>query len=544
MTDPERVDLTPDAALKMQALEQPIIIESPIQGDSRKLSPPASPDAVPVAVSHIGRADPELHRNAPDAAEISDAPAELRAPLDRRALSLDALRGLFLVLMTLGFTVTTELLPAWMYHRQYPHSEAVFVNIAGLTWRDLAYGSFLFTMAAALPLTLSRRMQKGERDVGIFIAILRRGFMLVVFALLIAYSNPFFTGYTQEARLLSVIGFAIMAMIFTRRRSDWSEKKFRAMNLVGWVAALLFLGLSPFLYNKSVSLERFDGIIVGLAFAAVTGSIIWYLTRENLMARLGVLAVAVALYLGAKGSGWVADIWWAGSEPQSIFSLNKLVLLTVAIPGTIAGDLLLRWMKSSPESDGALVYWTNARIGGLAFVCVAMVPLAVIGLYNRWVVETAEILLAMIAGGFVLVWNPRTEGERLVNGLFIWSALWLMIGMILEPFEEGIHKVPDTLAYFFTVTGLAGMLLTAFAGVVDLMQRRRFVNALIDVGHNPLLCYVLFTVFLNSILQLVPVTRGLMESTPALSFTRSLLTTILVVLIVRWTSKKRIFWRT
>lgn len=519
--------------------EQPIFVESAIQGDLdrlEKLDSPVSetPDAAAAVAPHI---------NPGDRAKLSDAPPEVAAPRDRRALSLDGLRGFFLVLMTFGFTINSSSLPLWMYHRQAPNLEDTFVDIAGLTWRDLAYASFLFTMAAALPLTLSRRMEKGERDIEILIAILRRGFMLFLFALLVAHSNTFFTGYTDEARGLALVGFALMAMIFTRRRPDWSPRKYRVINLIGWVGALVFLALSPLAYGKGVSLERADDIIVGLAFASVTGSIIWYLTRENINARLAALAVAVAFYLGAKGDGWVGNFWWADNVP-SILQPSKFVLLTVVIPGTIAGDLLLRWMKTSDERHGTPVYWSNARIGGLAFVCAMLTPIVVVGLYNRWVIETTEIVLGFVIGGAVLAWNPRTEGEKVVQKLFAWSALWLLVGLVLEPFEGGIHKTPDTLSYYFTVMGLAGMLLVSFFGVVDLMRRRRIAATLIDVGHNPLLCYVLFSVFLTSLLELISPLRGVLEASPWQSILRSIIETALVVLIVRWMSRRKIFWRT
>jgi hypothetical protein len=519
---------------------QAIVIESPMQGDPDRFNDvPEEIAPITGLGADVGASIP--HRNPRDTSPVSDAPAEVAAPRDRRALSLDALRGLLLVSMTLGFTIAGDWYPGWMYHRQFPGGEK-FVDIAGLTWRDIAYAGFLFSMAAALPLTLSRRMAKGEKDVGILIAILRRGFMLLVFALLIGHSNTYFTGYTQTSRALAIAGFVILALVFTRRRSDWNPATFRIVNMTGWIAAIAFLLLSPALYGKGLDITRIDDIIVGLAFAAVVGSVVWYLTRDNLNWRLGFLALCIAGYLGAKGNGWVADWWWADTFP--FFHLGQLTLMAVVVPGTIAGDHLLRWMNSPHDPRGDLIYWSNARILGLAFVSTLIAPIIVIGLYNRWVPETTEVVLGLVVGGCVLVSGPKTEGEKLVRRIFMWSAVWLMTGLILEPFEGGIHKVPDTLSYFFTVTGVVGMLLVAFVGVVDLLQRRKWVNALIDVGHNPLLCYVLYTVLLNSIFEMIPPMRGLLMGSPGQAITRSILSTIIVVLIVRWTTRKRIFWRT
>ena len=518
---------------------KPIVIDSPIQGDRERFND--EPELGATTGMGEDKGANVAHSNVRDSSAVSPAPAEVAGPRDRRALSLDALRGLLLVSMIFGYTIMSPHLPAWMYHRQFPGGEN-FVDIAGITWRDIAYCGFLFTMSAALPLTLSRRMAKGEKDVGILMAILRRGFLLVVFALLVGHSNTYFTGYTQTARAIAIVGFVIMAMVYTRRRSDWNPAWFRVVNLVGWTAAFLFLLLSPALYVRGLDIKRVDDIIIGLAFASTVGSIVWYLTRENINARLGFLALCMAGYLGAKGDGWVAQWWWADNFP--FFHLGQLTLMAVVIPGTIAGDHLLRWMRSSNEKQSVMLYWSNARILGLAFVSAIMTPIAVVGLYNRWVPETTEIILGLIVGGGVLVWSPKTESEKLVRRVFVWSALWLMTGLILEPFEGGIHKVPDTLSYFFTVTGLVGMLLVTFIAVVELLQRRKWVNALVDVGHNPLLTYVLYTVFLNSILEMIPAARGVMQGSPGLSVIRSVISTLVVVLIVRWTSRKRIFWRT
>ncbi len=522
--------------------EQPIFVESVLQGDADRIDQTdtvvPTPERVPPDVRKDGAV---LHMNVSDSARISEAPPEVAAPNNRRALSLDALRGLLLLMMTVGFTVGVNMFPPWMYHRQYPGGE-VFADIAGLTWRDIAYAGFLFTMAAALPLTLSRRMAKGERDVEIFIAILRRGFMLLVFALIIGHSNTFFIGYTETSRTIAIAGFVILALLFTRRRSDWDPARYRVINLAGWALAALFLLFTPMLYGKGLDLARNDDIITGLAFAAVVGSFVWYLTRDNINVRLAVLALSVAGYLGAKGDGWVADWWYAETIP--FFTLSMLSLMTVVIPGTIAGDYLLRWMNSASEESGAWLYWTNARLLGLAFVSVIVTPVTVIGMYNRWVPETTEIVLGLLVGAAVMVWNPQTESEKLVRRIFTWSAFWLMLGLVLDPFENGIHKEPETLSYFFTITGLVGLLLVASVIVVDLLKKRRVVSTLIDVGHNPLLCYVLFTVLISSILELFPLTRGIFERSTTMAVIGIILGTAVVVLITRWASRRRIFWRT
>ena len=513
----------------------PIVVHADVHGDIAEWNP--SPP--PPAPLRFGSAPDEV---IPPGVGQSPAPPELAAGEAKRAFGLDALRGLFLVLMTFGFSIGTAHFPLWMFHRQFPFDTATPVDAAGISWRDLAYVSFLLTMAAALPLTLSRRIAKGEPEIGIIIAALKRWALLMVFAILVGHSNTFFLGYTQSARVLSIIGFVIMAMVFTRRRADWSEPGFRAINIAGWVMAIAFLALTPITYGSTFSFARNDDIIVGLAFASLVGALVWYFTRENLIARLAILGLVVAAYLGAKGDGWVAGWWWDAKYPW-LFSAQALGLLTIVIPGTIIGDIILKWMRAGTDSAAA-AGWGPVRTGGVALLCLAFTPVVTAGMYNRQVALTVAIVGAMLVAGAILTWSPVTSVERMMRSLFIWAATWLAIGLLVEPFEGGIKKIPDTLSYFFTVTGTTAMLLVAFTAVIDGLGRQRWVATLIDVGHNPLLAYVLLTILINPATDLIPPLRGLLLGSPVEELLRCVLEVLLVVFVVRYLSRKRIYWRT
>jgi hypothetical protein len=520
---------------------EPIVIHPELQGDGREFGEPV-----------FERRTQRRRQTDPDDSVIpsgrlaadgeSYSPPELSAGETKRAFSLDALRGLFLLSMTFGFTIANEHLPAWMYHRQFDPQDNV-INVFGISWRDLAYASFLFTMAAAIPLTLTRRMDHGEPELGIIFAALRRAFMLIVFALMVAHSNTFFLGYTDTGRVMALLGFGLMWLVFTRRRKDWSATRFSILNKIGWVATIAFLALSPLAYGKSFTFERIDDIIVGLAFAALTGSLIWYFTRTRIQLRLAILAAVVALYFGSRQGGWIQDFWYNSPFPYLV-APSMLSLLTVVIPGTIAGDLLLGWMRSGESREGGTRTWTSGRIGLLSAICIAITPIVTVGMYNRWVEATTLIVLALLGAGLALVRGARTPGEMLVRRLFLWGSLWLVFGLFLEPAEGGIRKVPETLSYFFTVTGTTSLLLVAMTAIVDVLDKRKYVRLLIDLGHNPLLCYVMFTAFLNSFLELIHPLQPVLQGSPGESVLRSIIVTVVTVLLVRYFTRRRIFWRT
>jgi predicted acyltransferase len=68
----------------------------------------------------------------------------------KRAKSLDALRGYAIMTMILSAAEAFKVLPAWMYHAQVPPPDHVFTpTIFGITWVDLIFPFFLFSVGAA-----------------------------------------------------------------------------------------------------------------------------------------------------------------------------------------------------------------------------------------------------------------------------------------------------------------------------------------------------------------------------------------------------------
>lgn len=510
----------------------PIVVHPPLHGDVDAVAQFESTRHAPVVVVR----EPD----SPVIPADETAPSPAAATPSRRAHGLDALRGLFLISMTLGFSLRGNDYPLWMYHRQMPPPDFAVTPVPGLGWRDLAYGAFLFTMAAALPLTLSRRIAKGETELGIIFASLKRYGLLLFFALLVGHSNTYFTGYTQTSRALALAGFVVMALVFTRRRSDWNEAAFGRIRVAGWALAIAFLAFSPVTYGKTFSFARIDDVIAGLAFAALAGSVTWYFTRENLPARLGVLAFAAALFLGSRDEGWLQQWWYTSPLPWAV-QPSRLGLLTIVIPGTIAGDAVLRWMRSTETTPQG---WGSGRMAALALLAFAFAPLIVIGTYTRQVHATTQLCIAMALAGVFLTLQPTSSIERALRSLFTWGAVWIMLGILTEPFQGGITKVPETLSYFLTVAGITTMLLVTLMVVVDALGRRRLAAPLIDVGHNPLLMYVVLSVAIISALEMIEPLREVLRGSPWQSFTRSVIETTLAVLIVRLASRRRIYWRT
>lgn len=520
-----------------------VIHPDTLDGDPYEQAPEAESDRLEPAADAAVAVAPVLEDNETSEGRDTLVPEPSMMATGRRALSLDALRGLFMLVITLGFTIREQVFAPWMYHRQNPPPDHGFQEIAGLAWRDLAFPVFLFTMAAALPIVFGRRAEKGEPGPAIVHAALKRGVLLFAFALMIGHSNAFYIGeYTPRAWILGLIGFAIMFLMFTRRPSSMPPERFALIQRFGWLAGIIFVAFSPLIYDSAFDPGRRDLIIAMIAFCSVTGALLWYFTRNRLDLRMVAMAVAVALTLGALEEGWVSTFWWNSPAPW-LFEPGWFVLWTVVIPGTIAGDALVRWMRAPTSDTSTPESWSGLRMGLIALIGILFTPVLVVGTYNRWVVETTQVVLVMSIVAIILSFRPTRPGETLVRSLVAWGALFLVLGMLLEPFQGGIKKVPGTLSYYFTMAGNSFMMLTSFAIVVDLFHRQKWVQALIDVGQNPMVAYIAYSVFLTSALGLIPGSWEWLAGSPAQLMLRSALVIVAVVLMVRFLTRRKLFWR-
>ena len=109
-----------------------------------------------------------------------------------RALGLDALRGFAILTMFLSGLIPFGVLPDWMYHAQVPPPQHIFnPNLPGITWVDLVFPFFLFSMGAAIPLALSRRLDQNPPVWKTLLGIFQRGFLLAFFAIYVQHLRPY-----------------------------------------------------------------------------------------------------------------------------------------------------------------------------------------------------------------------------------------------------------------------------------------------------------------------------------------------------------------
>jgi predicted acyltransferase len=441
-----------------------------------------------------------------------------------------------------------QALPAWMYHAQKPPPTHEFnPHLAGLTWPDLVFPIFLFTMGAVIPLTLQRRLDSGESRGKIILSVLHRGLLLVWFAIFLQHVRPdeIDPQLSLRARAIGLLGFGLMFAMFVRLPAAWPPRRQIALRIVGWLGAFTLLALVHYPDHAGFHPDRSDIIIVVLANMAVLGSIIWLYTRENPLARLALLGIYLAIRLASASPGWVQVVYDYTPYPWLARWYFWKYLFNV-IPGTLIGDAMLAWMRAAGAERDEVGRKIEARWGILAALAVGLTVTLLVGLQARALVPTTEIALAACGVAAWLTRNPQNATERLIRTVVLWGVYWLILGLILEPFEGGIKKDRSTLSYHFLTEGIALFLLGGLIVMISLYKQERRFSLLAEAGQNPLVAYCGMDNFILPLLALTGLMGPLAAITiaPWLGALRVALETILLAYLLRWLTRRRIFWRT
>jgi hypothetical protein len=278
----------------------------------------------------------------------------------------------------------------------------------------------------------------------------------------------------------------------------------------------------------------------------VFGSFAWLLTRTNILLRIGLLGILTAIRLSNMPlpiEGWVHQIWIWTPIPW-MYTLYYLQYLFIVIPGTIAGDMILRWLKEPATSDEK--HWSSARLFSILILMISFVLILLVGLKIRWLVETTLLTVTLCAFGWWLLRKPLNTTERLYKEMYLWAIFWLVLGLFFEPYEGGIKKDRATMSCYFVTSGLAIYTFIAFSIIVDVFKKKRWLQLLIDNGQNPMIAYASINNFITPVLAILSIDSVLtaMAVTPWLGFLKGLIVTLLMAVVVQFCTKRKIFWRT
>ncbi len=468
-----------------------------------------------------------------------------------RVDALDALRGIAILGMIFSGTIPFDgSLPGWMYHAQEPPPKYHFnPNLAGISWVDLVFPCFIFTLGAAISLALSNRLDKKQDLFEIIKGIFKRSVLLLSFAFITQHFRPLVINpepgkYTWS---LALLGYFLLFLMYVKLPKYCPKKLQYLVTIIGWSGGIFLLSRLKYLADSKYprfSLYRSDIILLLLADIVFFTSLIWLFTRKKPLIRLLILIPLSALIISFNDGGWNTQFLKNLPFPW-LFNFDYLKYLFIALPATVVGDWLVQWSKET--GDQRKTRWKSPVLAVLITLLISLVFVVLYGLYTRQFVLMIILLIFLGMAGFVLARNPGNSTEILINQLYGWGIYCLGIGLAFEPLQGGIKKDSPTFSYFFVSMSLAIFLLMVFMIMINLLKTDSLLSILINNGQNPMLAYVSFGNLLWPILSLNHWEEAIAQwihGNALLGITKGIIYTLIVALWTSLCTRLRLFWKT
>jgi predicted acyltransferase len=463
-----------------------------------------------------------------------------------RNQSLDALRGFAILAMVLASSIAFGILPGWMYHAQEPPPGHLFnPGLPGITWVDLVFPFFLFSMGAAFPLAFHKRIQSGEPTWKLIFHITQRYILLVIFAIftLHARAGVISAAPGTEEQFLSIACFILLFFMYYKWEKEKSSRMIWGIKSLSFLMAITFLFVMPFADGKGVQLHHSDIIIIVLANMAFFGSLIWLGTRNYPVLRIALLPFVMAIFLASDTEGSWNKILFDWSPFDWMYQFYYLKYLFIILPATLAGEWLLSLKEEKLQVDANGKKSRTAT----AFVCIVLILLNVLFLYLRLILLNLFITAIIIALLFSLLKrNACNHVSSCHKRLAMAGSYLLFLGLFFEAFEGGVKKDPSTYSYYFITGGLAFFALLAFEFLELSGNGKTIRQFLASNGKNPMVAYVTGNLLLLPLLNITGAIQffNLMGSNVWAGVLRGFLFTGIVSLITIWFVKKKWYWKT
>ena len=308
----------------------------------------------------------------------------------KRIITIDILRGITIFAMILCANIYFPNLPAWLFHAQTPPPTYAFnPDVPGITWVDLVFPFFLFTMGAAFPLAMRKRLENGASRWSVTGSLFRRWLTLTIFAIVLG--NAYMIGTSPRPDfvkgIFNVVLWGVMFMSLVRLKD---EKKCRIVNNAGMFLLIVMAVLGVDYLGLKLSRWSSDIIIMILANVAFFGGLLWMFTKDSIRLRWLVLMFIIALKALSSYAPQVLD--WVPSMGSIgwFFSWGFLQYLIIALAGSIVGDKLLEHSRSG---ETASIDRYHIVAGAVALVAMLV---QLWGLFTRHIL--ADFMISAVRG--------------------------------------------------------------------------------------------------------------------------------------------------
>lgn len=454
---------------------------------------------------------------------------------NKRVATIDILRGITIFAMILCANIGYNSgLPGWMFHCQTPPPTYAFnPDNPGITWVDLVFPFFLFTMGAAFPLAMKKRLDSGVGRWTVTGSLFRRWLTLTIFALVLG--NAYMTGQsTRPGWMVSVFNILLWGVMFMSLVRIGDEKKGRLVNNAGLFLLVVMAFVRTDFFGVPVSRWNSDIIIMILANIAIWGGLLWMFTKDSLRLRwLVILFIASIKALASYAPETLAWVPRTGAIGW-FFNWTFLQYLVTALAGSVVGDMLL---NQSRRNETINIDGHHIAAG---IIAAAAMVIQLWGLYTRNVL--ADFIISAVLGAVFVALTIRRRNVMTDIG-YIGFAL-LLAGVALDPVDGGITKDHCNLSYLFATSGM-----TALTGAFILALEFRWNikwKALSGCGQNPMLAYTVTNFLTGPVLALcgiLPWLDSISVGSPFWGVFRGLFITLLMVAVTCFFTKKKLFWR-
>ena len=346
--------------------------------------------------------------------------------------SIDIFRGLTMFLMLFANDMNDPDLghianvPAWLNHMP--------AKIDGMTFVDVIFPAFLFSVGLCIPLALAKRIASGGVG-GAVTHILVRSLGLVVIGL---------------------------GMVNTYRFHP------TAMPVSPGLWELLFFIAAILVWNQY---PRKDGVTKG-----------WH---SGLRVAGGILLVVLAIiYRGSEGgvATWMRTSWWG-------------ILTIIGIAYFIAAMAYLLLKQSLVGMIGLLAVLTALNIGDRAGALAVLDPLRRYFSAGGMLGGMPSMTVAGVVAGMLFMdeWSGRNPRFR-IQWLLGFALALALCGLLLR-YPLGISKHAVSPAWCLLSTAICCALFTFLYWLVDLKGSRAWASFVRPVGRQPLLAYFLPHIF-------------------------------------------------
>ena len=469
--------------------------------------------------------------------------------MDNRSYALDALRGYAIVTMVLSGAVVYGVLPGWMYHAQIPPPTHAFNPAApGITWVDLVFPFFLFAMGSAFPFSMRKRLERGESKLKLIYDALKRSIQLTFFAIFIQHFYPYVLSNPQDVRAwgLSLLCFALLFPMFMQIPVKMPVWAHTAVKLSAYGIALVLLLTVDYADGRKFDPHFSNIIILILANMALFGSLIYIFTIKSKVWRIAVLPFIMAVLLGKDVQGSFANEIYNFTPLAWMYKFEYLKYLFIVLPGSIAGEYLMRWMNARKGMEQKPDIKERNVSNQILFISVILIIVNLCCLYNRWLQVNLVINVALIAYGYLILRKTLTVNEQLWKNLFTAGSYLVLLGLFFEAYQDGIKKDPSTYSYYFLTSGLAFMAMIVFLVICDYYKCRRSTSFLVMSGQNPMIAYVATGLLTMPLLSLTGIYSvfDYFQHNAWLGFLQGVILTAIAVLVTMFFTKIKWFWRT